>query len=136
MFAATMIRWTHITIMVSDLKRSIEFYRSMCKLQIVRDRRREGGGTVWLGYDAKTGEDPVFVLVLMEGEVTDRIDHFGFQCDSKQEVDTIAQLAAAQERLVYAPTDSGGSVGYWTIIRDPDGHNIEFTYGQPIKGLS
>lgn len=131
-----MIRWTHITITVSDFERSIDFYRSTCRLQIVRDRRREGGGTVWLGYDAKTDEDPVFVLVLMEGEVKHRIDHFGFQCDSKQEVDGIAQVAAARDRLVYAPTDSGGSVGYWTIIRDPDGHHIEFTFGQPIKGLS
>ncbi|HEY0323324.1 MAG TPA: VOC family protein [Pyrinomonadaceae bacterium] len=131
-----MIRWTHITITVSQMERSVEFYNSMCKLEIVRDRRREGGGTVWLGYEPEAQEDPAFVLVLMEGEVTDRLDHFGFQCDSRDEVDRIAEAAAAREILVYAPTDSGGSVGYWTIIRDPDGHMVEFTFGQPLKGLS
>lgn len=131
-----MIRWTHITITVSDMERSVEFYSSMCGLKIVRDRRREGGGTVWLGYEPEAQEDPTFVLVLMEGEVTDRLDHFGFQCDSRDEVDRIAEAAAALEILVYAPTDSGGSVGYWTIIRDPDGHMVEFTFGQPLKGLS
>lgn len=131
-----MIRWTHITITVSDMERSVEFYRSMCRLEIVRDRRREGGGTVWLGYEPEARAYPTFVLVLMEGEVTDRLDHFGFQCDSRAEVDSIAASAAAREILVHAPTDSGGSVGYWTIIRDPDGHMVEFTFGQPLKGLS
>lgn len=130
-----MIHWTHITIMVSDMERSVAFYRSMCGLEIVRDRRREGGSTVWLGYGTSAGEDPIFVLVLMEGEVTDRLDHFGFQCDSRAEVDSIAQVARQRNILVYAPVDSGGSVGYWTIISDPDGHKIEFTYGQPIKGI-
>lgn len=130
-----MIRWTHITITVSSLDRSIEFYRSVCGLEVVRDRRREGGGTVWLGTKPETGEDPLFVLVLMKGEVTNRLDHFGFQCDSKQEVDRIAEEAAERATLIYAPVDSGGSVGYWTMLRDPDGHMVEFTFGQPIKGL-
>lgn len=131
-----MIRWTHITIMVTDMERSIGFYRGTCGLEIVRDRRREGGGTVWLGYEPPPHEDPAFVLVLMEGEVTDRLDHFGFQCDSRAEVDRIARAAEAQGILVSEPRDSGGSVGYWTIIRDPDGHMVEFTFGQPLKGLS
>src|SRR5262249_1200370 len=43
------IRWTHITITVSNIERSIAFYTSFCKLSVLRDRRREGGGTVWLG---------------------------------------------------------------------------------------
>lgn len=122
--------------MVSEMERSIEFYRSVCGLQVVRDRRREGGGTVWLGYQPEEGEDPGFVLVLMQGEVTDRLDHFGFQCDSRAEVDRIAEDASGRGILASAPTDSGGSVGYWTIIRDPDGHMVEFTFGQPLKGLS
>jgi hypothetical protein len=37
--------------------------------------------------------------------------------------------------LVHPPTDTGGSVGYWTMVRDPDGHGVEFTCGQPIEGL-
>jgi catechol 2,3-dioxygenase-like lactoylglutathione lyase family enzyme len=131
-----MIRWTHITITVAEMERSVEFYSSVCGLEVVRDRRLEGGGTVWLGYEPVDDEDPAFVLVLMQGEVTDRLDHFGFQCDSRAEVDSIAEDASRRGILVYAPTDSGGSVGYWTIIRDPDGHMVEFTCGQPLKGLS
>jgi lactoylglutathione lyase len=129
-------RWTHITITVSQIDRSIAFYTGLCGLAVLRDRRLEGGGTVWLGPQPPEGEDPIFVLVLSEGEVTDRLDHFGFQCESREQVDSIAEEARREGILVYPPEDSGGVVGYWTQIRDPDGHHVEFTYGQPLKGLN
>jgi hypothetical protein len=37
--------------------------------------------------------------------------------------------------LVEPPRDAGGSVRYFTMLRDPDGHLVEFTNGQPIEGL-
>ena len=129
------LRWTHITITVGDCDRSIDFYTNVCGLAVVRDRRRDGGGTVWLGPEPAPGEDPTFVLVIMPGEVTDRLDHLGFQCESREQVDAVAAEAERRGVLVYPPQDSGGVVGYWTLIRDPDGHQVEFTFGQPLKGL-
>lgn len=129
------VHWTHLTINVSNFERSIAFYASFCGFAILRDRREEGGGTVWLGPPIEDNELPTFLLVVMEGEVSARLDHLGFQCDSRHEVDEIASRAEALGILVYPPTDSGGSVGYWTMVRDPDGHRIEFTFGQPIRGL-
>ena len=128
-------RWTHITINCSDIDRSVRFYTSFCGLTIVRDRRIEGRHNVWLGPATKPGEDPMFVLVIVQSEVTARLDHFGFQCDSRAEVNRIAELARQQNILVDPPTDIGGVVGYFTTVRDPDGHVVEFTYGQPLKGL-
>ena len=128
-------RWTHITINVSDLDRSVEFYTSLCGLSIVRDRRPEGRHNVWLGPSTPSGEDPIFVLVMVEGEVTARLDHFGFQCDSREEVDRIAEYARQQNILVEPPVEVGGVVGYFTMVRDPDGHLVEFTFGQPLRGL-
>jgi catechol 2,3-dioxygenase-like lactoylglutathione lyase family enzyme len=122
--------------MVSDLDRSVEFYRTACGLTVVRDRRLEGSSTVWMGYEPPAGELPEYVLVLMPGEVTDRLDHFGFQCDTREEVDAIASEGERLGILVHPPTDSGGSVGYWTMLHDPDGHTVEFTFGQPIRGLA
>jgi lactoylglutathione lyase len=130
------VRWTHITITVSHIDRSIKFYTSLCGLSVLRDRRLEGGGTVWLGAVPPVSEDPSFVLVISEGEVTNRLDHFGFQCESREQVDSIAEEAERQGILVYPPQDSGGVVGHWTLIKDPDGHSVEFTFGQPLKGLS
>ena len=129
-------RWTHITINCSDLERSIDFYTSFCGLSIVRDRRPEGRHNVWLGPKTAAGQDPVFVLVVVQDEVKARLDHFGFQCESRAEVDGIAELARQQSILVEPPMDLGGVVGYFTMVRDPDGHLVEFTAGQPLKGLS
>src|SRR5262249_6551911 len=128
-------RWTHITINVSNLERSIQFYTSFCGLSIVRDRRAEGRHNVWLGPATPAGENPVFALVLIEDEVKVRLDHFGFQCESRGDVDSIAERARAQGILIGAPQDIGGVVGYFTMVRDPDGHLVEFTAGQPLKGL-
>jgi lactoylglutathione lyase len=130
------IRWTHITITVSDIERSIEFYKSFCGLTVVRDRRVEGGGTVWLGPATPLGKKPVFLLVIGEGEVTSRMDHLGFQCDLREQVDEMAERGRQLGILVHPPTDLGGAVGYFTTLRDPDGHLVEFTHGQPIEGLS
>ncbi|HYX28409.1 MAG TPA: VOC family protein [Pyrinomonadaceae bacterium] len=129
-------RWTHITINVSDIDRSVDFYTTICGLSIVRDRRKEGRHNVWLGPPVAQGENPTFVLVMVQDEVTARLDHFGFQCDAREEVDRIAQLARSRQFLVDPPTDIGGVVGYFTTIRDPDGHLIEFTFGQPLKGFT
>ena len=129
-------RWTHITINVSEIDRSVDFYTSICRLSVVRDRRKEGRHNVWLGPSPAADEDPPFVLVMVQDEVKSRLDHFGFQCDSREEVDQIAEFARSQNLLIDPPTDVGGVVGYFTTIRDPDGHLIEFTFGQPLKGLS
>ena len=128
-------RWTHITINVSDLNRSVEFYTSFCGLSVVRDRRLEGRHNVWLGPATPPEQDPTFVLVIVQDEVKAKLDHFGFQCDSRDEVDRIAELARQRNILVEPPVDLGGVVGYFTMVRDPDGHLIEFTFGQPLKGL-
>ncbi len=129
-------RWTHITINTADIDASVDFYTSLCGLSIVRDRRLEDRHNVWLGPATNPGEDPTFVLVIVQDEVKFRLDHFGFQCDSRAEVDRIAELARQKDFLVEPPTDVGGVVGYFVMVRDPDGHLVEFTFGQPLKGLS
>lgn len=130
------VRWTHVTITASDLDRSVDFYTKRCGLSILHDRRAEGGSAVWLGPEPPEGEDPTYVLVILRGEVETRLNHLGFQCDSREEIDRIAREAEREGILVHPPTDTGGAVGYWTMVRDPDGHGVEFTYGQPLKGLS
>lgn len=131
-----MPRWTHITINTTNIDASVDFYTSLCGLSIVRDRRLEGRHNVWLGPRTNPDEDPIFVLVIVQDEVKFRLDHFGFQCDTREEIDRLAEIAKQKDILVQPPIDVGGVVGYFTTIRDPDGHLIEFTFGQPLKGLS
>jgi catechol 2,3-dioxygenase-like lactoylglutathione lyase family enzyme len=113
----------------------VRFFTDECGLSLVRDRRTEGGTTVWLGPQPPAGEDPEFVLVAYRGEVREPLDHFGFQCDSREEVTAIAERARAGGTLVEGPTDYGGSVGYFVVVREPSGHLVEFTHGQPLRGL-
>src|ERR1051325_7784117 len=87
--ALHMPRWTHITINCSNLERSIDFYTNLCGLTLVRDRRLEGRHNVWLGPPTKSGEDPLFALVIVQDEIKFRLDHFGFQCVSREEVEVI-----------------------------------------------
>lgn len=129
------MRWTHFTIPVTDLEGSIAFFTEVCGLSVVRDRRKEGGGTVWLGAQPPAGEDPEFVVVISRGEVREALDHFGFQCDCREEVTAIAERAKADGSLIEGPTDFGGSVGYFAVVREPSGHLVEFTHGQPLRGL-
>jgi lactoylglutathione lyase len=129
------MRWTHFTLPVSDLEASIEFFTQTCGLSVVRDRRLEGGSTVWLGPRPIPGADPEFVVVISRGEVCKPLDHFGFQCDERGEVTAIAARARECGTLVEGPTDHGGSVGYFAVVREPSGHLVEFTHGQPLRGL-
>jgi lactoylglutathione lyase len=130
------MRWTHFTLPVDNLDGSVRFFTEVCGLSLVRDRRVEGGNTVWLGPEPEAGQDPEFVLVAFTGEVVQPLDHFGFQCGSRAEVAAIAERAGNEGSLVEGPTDFGGSVGYFAVVRKPSGHLVEFTFGQPLRGLS
>ncbi len=129
------MRGTHFTLPVTDLNASVRFFTEECGLSVVRDRRNEGGTTVWLGPQPAEGLDPEFVLVAFQGEVKEPLDHFGFQCEKRDDVTTIAARARARGTLVEGPTDYGGSVGYFVVVREPSGHLVEFTFGQPLRGL-
>lgn len=129
------MHWTHVTFPVHDLDGSIRFFTEVCGLSVVRDRRLEGGGTVWIGPAPAKGEEPQFVMVLFRGKVREPLDHLGFQSDRREDVTRIAEQARARGALVEGPSDHGGSVGYFAVVREPSGHLVEFTHGQPLRGL-
>jgi catechol 2,3-dioxygenase-like lactoylglutathione lyase family enzyme len=130
-----MVRWTHFTLPVSNLGLSVQFFTEECGLSVVRDRRAEGGTTVWLGPKPAPGCDPDFVLVAYQGDVKQPLDHFGFQMETREQVTAVAERARAAGTLVEGPVDYGGSVGYFAVVREPSGHLVEFTHGQPLRGL-
>jgi catechol 2,3-dioxygenase-like lactoylglutathione lyase family enzyme len=128
------VRWTHVVLKVADLERSIAFYRRFCRLEVVRDGRPKGH-TVWLAPGG--GEEGVaaFVLVLYQTAIDCRIDHLGFQCEAREDIERVAAEGKSLGILAEPPFDGGGDIGYVTMLRDPDGHLVEFTFGQPIGGL-
>lgn len=123
---------SHVALTVADVERSIAFYERYANLEVVHDRVDEHGGdrVVWLSDLTRP-----FAVVLIEGPVTHALGgwaHLGVGCVSRAEVDARCAAARDEGRRVDGPTDSGPPVGYWAIIADPDGHNLELSYGQEV----
>jgi len=125
---------THVALWTADIQKSIDFYRKYCSLEVVHDRSEDDGGrVVWVGEHAN---DSRFVIVLIRRPVErssrSSFAHFGFSCASRSEVDECAALARADGVLELEPRDAGPVVGYFCMLRDPDGNSVEFSFGQSL----
>lgn len=125
---------THLALGVHDLERTIEFYRRHVGLHVVHDRHDGDVRVVWLSERA---EAPDFVLVLFEihsdpPPAPSTLQHLGFAVGSREEVDAAAEAGRAAGILVVPPVYAGPVVGYFCIVSDPDGNQVEFSFGQPI----
>jgi len=59
--------------------------------------------------------------------------HFGYDLPSRAAVEEIAARRRTEGVLVQGPADAGPIVGYFCMLRDPDGNLVEFSHGQPIN---
>jgi catechol 2,3-dioxygenase-like lactoylglutathione lyase family enzyme len=124
---------THVALLVKDPEASVAFYARYARMQVVHRRRDAVSGREVLWLSDRTRP---FVIVLIQAErVEGRLDgfaHLGVGCESRAEVDRLCALARDEGRLGLGPLDSGYPVGYWAFLRDPDGHNLEISYGQEV----
>ncbi len=129
-------RLTHVALFVADVEATKRFYRDFADLHAVHDRVDGGVAVAWL---SETAENPSFVIVVIQvapqgGEaVPPHLAHFGYDLPSRQAVDEVAKRGRAAGVLVQEPEDAGPIVGYYCILRDPDGNLVEFAHGQPIR---
>jgi catechol 2,3-dioxygenase-like lactoylglutathione lyase family enzyme len=123
---------THVALPIADAARSAAFYERFADMQVVHERidSQTGARVVWLSDLTRP-----FVVVLIESPVSHTLggfSHLGVGCTSRAEVDARVEAARAAGHEVLGPFDDGPPVGYWTIIGDPDGHNLELSYGQEV----
>jgi catechol 2,3-dioxygenase-like lactoylglutathione lyase family enzyme len=123
---------THIALHVRDIDASVAFYAEFCGMRVVHERTDHGVRVIWV---AEQGNEKRFVIVLIEGgnaapQAEHDVTHFGFALDSFEAVNEIARRGA--DRLIWPPTDLPYPVGHFCALRDPDGHVVEFSYGQPL----
>ena len=118
---------THVALPVHSLEDSEAFYGRYANMYPVHRRH----GVVWL----TDGTRP-FAIVLIETSSEIKpllpIAHLGVGVPSRAEVDRLCQLATKGQCLLREAEDSGPPVGYWALIRDPDGHTLEIAYGQEL----
>lgn len=124
---------THVALPIVDADRSIAFYERFAGMRVVHRREDPaGGGTVaWLSDLTRP-----FAVVLIETTVTHRLGgfaHLGVGVTDRDAVDRACATARAEGHDVRGPFDDGPPVGYWAIIEDPDGHNLELSYGQRVS---
>jgi len=129
----------------SQLAGSIAFYERFTNLRVI-DRHSDASSTgmevAWLS-DRPAFDENGFVLVLQEG--TPRSVP-GAKPQSPLEPISHLDLRYRRERpwmpaptegknvglLQFGPTFLNPNAGYLCIIRDPDGHNVEFSHGQAL----
>jgi catechol 2,3-dioxygenase-like lactoylglutathione lyase family enzyme len=125
---------THVALHVRDLDASIAFYRGFCGMQVVHERQSGSGRVAWMAEPGREGE---FIIVLLDGgpgheQVASDYSHLGFAVESRAAVDAVAARGQAQGCLVWLPREEPYPVGYYCGLRDPSGHFVEFSYGQPL----
>lgn len=121
---------THVALPVADLERSIGFYAEFANMRVVHRRGEPGEQVAWISDMTRP-----FVVVLLEHRSDHRLAgwaHLGVAVGSRDEVDRSLERAARAGHEVTGPSDSGPPVGYWGMISDPDGHNLELSYGQEV----
>jgi catechol 2,3-dioxygenase-like lactoylglutathione lyase family enzyme len=125
------VGFTHVALLVRDAEASIDFYARYAALEVVHRRGAGDKQVVWLSDLRRP-----FVLVLIEADrVEGRLEgvaHLGISCASREEVDRLCERARGESRLRTGPHDAGSPVGYWAILCDPDGHNLELSHGQQV----
>ena len=138
-------RWTHLALHVRSLQSSIAFYELFTSLRVIdrhSDQSSTGMEVIWLS-ERPAADENAFVLVLQEG--TPRaipnanpqtplgpISHLGFALPSRDAVDAITKKAKPAGLLQFGPTFLNPYAGYLCLIRDPDGHHVEFSHGQSL----
>jgi catechol 2,3-dioxygenase-like lactoylglutathione lyase family enzyme len=125
---------THIALEVEDVAASTAFYKKWCGMDAVHSRATEQGQNVtWL---ASPGEEDVFVIVLIPGhhqpDSSHSIEHIGISVGSREELRQLANEARAAGLLRWDYQEHDYPVGDLFAITDPDGHTIEFSFGQPL----
>ena len=122
---------SHIALVVSDLEASLAFYARYAGLRPVHRRGEPGREVAWLSDLSRP-----FVLVLLQNDDArgrlEGVAHLGVGCASRGEVDRLSALADRDGHLAAGPEDAGAPVGYTALLRDPDGHNLELSYGQQV----
>jgi catechol 2,3-dioxygenase-like lactoylglutathione lyase family enzyme len=128
----------HLTLITTDMERSIGFYRDVLGLGIIRDGASDddpGVRHVWFGAIDGAAGRLVSVMeypTLPEGVVgTGSTHHFALAVDSSEE------LAAWRDYLRdqgVESTDVFHRGGFESIyLRDPDGHVIEIATRPPVE---
>jgi len=127
-------RLDHIAMLTADAGRAAQFYCDWAGMEVIHDRREPGHRVMWVRMK---GDSAALIIVFIESDNQEpkpahagRMDHFGYHVTTRAEVNAIAERARAAGILVDEPQYAGPVVGYFCMIKDPDGNVVEFSCDQ------
>ena len=125
--------FSHIALQVSDLDASIAFYQRWAGLSVIDRLEDPSSGARAARMSDPTRGERFAIALVQHGEPTHRLagmSHLGIGCKDRAEVDRLAKQADAEGCLRHGPVDAGFPLGYWAFLADPDGHQLELSFGQ------
>lgn len=135
-------RWTHIALRVADIDATIDWYSEFTPLALIDRREDDLGYGAWLGMPGETSNPFILVLAqFFEGRdpfadappaTLAPFAHLGMELPAKEAVDAVAAKAADAGCLAMPPTMMPPPIGYITMLRDPDGNMVEFSWDQGV----
>jgi catechol 2,3-dioxygenase-like lactoylglutathione lyase family enzyme len=109
----------HVGLIVSDMERSLRFYRAL-GAEFIRHPRRPGGATVLKIGGAELN---VFCNADAAATATQRVDHLCFEMDCTDTAELLADLSTAGIAVARGPLER--SDGMAVFVHDPDGTRLE-----------
>ncbi len=138
----TEARWTHIALRVADIDATIAWFTEFTPMALIDKREDDMGYGAWLGMEGETNNPFILVLAqFFDGKdpfaeapraTLAPFAHFGIELPTKEAVDQIAAKAEAAGCLGMPPTMMPAPIGYITMLRDPDGNMVEFSWDQGV----
>jgi lactoylglutathione lyase len=119
----------HINLSVSDLERSVDFYKRVFGFKIVEDQRNAEPNPWAIVGVAGAAYLALHQTPLERAEDGLAINHFGLVADDIEAA--LAHLLQEEANVLFQDREEGPIIdwgkSFSIYIKDPDGHNIELT---------
>lgn len=123
---------THAALFCRDIEASVLFYAQHVGLHEVHRRSEDGTTVVWMGEEGRATEFVIVLLGIRPPAGEGPFAHLGYAVASREEVDLAGERGRAAGLEVQGPVYAGPVVGYYCMLRDPDGNWVEFSHGQEL----
>ena len=125
-------RLDHLALACRDISKTVQFYQRYAEMEVIHDRHEHGVRVTWI---RNRRDRNGLILVLIQGQTAIKtskgpMNHLGFHVANGHDVDLVSKLADSEGCLVEPAKNGGEILGYYCIVRDPDGNLVEFSYGQ------
>ncbi len=131
-------RWMFTRVNITDIDRSLTFYREVVGLVVRRERRPSADfAELFLGYPDDPPLTTTVMLIYRKGEhvPTGSSQSMGLAFETTDAARACAQARALGGAVIHEPKDSGHEPGQGSIrialVQDPDGHSLELVQYVP-----